>query len=453
MATTKTAGRLRPCARSLADSLREFLTPALWKQAQAARTRAGRRTKRPARWQAQPLVLVLLLLGWSCGDSQAERFETARAACAACLGKRRRPGRTVQGFEKALARLPLAVLRAVAAGLRRRLQALFDLAAEGFVAFGCDGSLLECPRTAELGRRLGDRGKEHAAPALWLTALVHLRTGLPWAWRLGKSTASERQHLTRLLPTLPACALLVADAGFNGYGLARAILGAGASFLIRASAKDFLYAEGPVGRGRWRDGPVLAWPKVAQQQGQPPLRLRLIRVRGRKAGHDVWLLTDVLDCRRLPAAVAARYYRWRWESEGLFRTYKRTLAKVKLTGRTVRLVHREAEGALLGTQLLLAQGARALPRRAPREAPRRCSPRGVLREVRRELQAAAAARRRAALGRRLAQARREQRRRRSAKEKRAWPRRVPHKAPKPPRFLTLSDEQKAMQEKLLREAG
>jgi hypothetical protein len=453
MTTTKTTARLRPCARDLAGSLREFLTPALWKQAQAARTRAGQRTKHPARWQTQPLVLVLLLLTWSCGDSQAERLETAKAACAVCLDKRRRPGRTVQGFEKALARLPLAVLRAVAAGVRRRLQAVFDLAAEGFVVLGCDGSLLECPRTAELEQRLGDRGQQHAAPGLWLTALVPLRTGLLWAWRLGKSTASERLHLAQLLPTLPAGTLLVADAGFNGYGLAQAILQARASFLIRASAKDFLYTEGLVPRDRWRDGPVLVWPKAAQDKGQPPLRLRLIRVHSRKTQHDVWLLTDVLDARRLPAATAARYYRWRWENEGLFRTYKRTLAKVKLTGRTVRLVHREAEGALLGTQLLLAQGVRALPRRTSREAPRRCSPRGVLREIRRELQAASASRRRASLSRRLAQARREQRRRGSAKQKREWPRRVGHKAPKPPQFLMLSDEQKALQEKLLCEAG
>src|SRR5262249_20165783 len=39
------------------------------------------------------------------------------------------------------------------------------------------------------------------------------------------------------------------------------------------------------------------------------------------------------------------------------RTYKRTLGKVKLVGRTVKQVHREAEGSLLAVQLLLAQAA------------------------------------------------------------------------------------------------
>ena len=454
MSATASAGRLRPRARSLATCLAEFLTPAVWKQAHRARS-AGRArgALRAPRWQVQPLVLVLLLLTWCTGDSQAECFETARATCAVCRGQRRRPGKTLAGFHNALAKLPLAVLRAGAAGVRRRLAALLDLVDGGFVVLGCDSSLLEGPRTAELEARLGDRGKEHSAPGLWVTALVHLRTGVLWAWRLGRSTASEREHLRCLLSTLPAAALVVADAGFTGYELAQAIRQAGASLLIRVTAKDSFYLDAPADRHRWTEGLVYAWPQVARDAHRPPLRLRLIRVRSRKRKHDVWLLTDVLDPARLPADVAGRYYRWRWENEGLFRTYKRTLKKVKLTARTVRLVHREAEGALLATQLLLAQGARALPRRQSRVAPRRCSPRQVLRAIRQELQAAAGGRRRRAFSRRRARARRERRRRTSAKERRPWPRRVPHKAPKPPQLLVLSEPQKALQAKLKRTAG
>src|ERR1700676_1289018 len=115
---TKTASRrLRPHARSFVDCLREFLTPALWKQAHSQR--ASKR--RSSRWSTQPLVLVLLFMTWSCGDSQPERFETAKAFCVACLPRRRRPGQTVQGFQKALAQVPMAVLRVFAAGVRRTL--------------------------------------------------------------------------------------------------------------------------------------------------------------------------------------------------------------------------------------------------------------------------------------------------------------------------------------------
>jgi hypothetical protein len=434
--------RLRPAARTLLDALRDWLTPDVYKQAHQARAAA----RRPARWDTQPLVLTLLALTWCTGDSLPERFETARAFCAACLPKRRRPGRTVQGFQKALAKVPLAALRAVAGAARRRLAARLDLVGgDGFAAFGCDGSRLECPRGAELEARLGKVCKAGAAPTLWVTALVHLRSGALWSWRLGRGDAPEREHLRALLPTLPAQALVVADAGFSGYDLARAIVASGASFLVRVSGKDSLYVGGPAPGRAFTEGLVYCWPKAARQKGLPPLPCRLLRVRGRK-GRVAWLLTDVLDAGRLPRQAAARYYRWRWESEGLFRTYKRTLAKVKLLGRTVRLVHREAEGSLLATQLLLAWGAEAVGVGGG-EAPVRCSPRQVLREVRRELSGGQG--RRAGFGRRLARARRARRvGRRSGKVKRAWPRRVDHKPPKRPKFLTLTEAHKSLMAKL-----
>src|SRR5829696_1310637 len=92
MARTSPARRQRPAARGLVLSLRDFLTPALYRQAHRAR---GPRARH--RWPLQPLVLVLLALTWATGESQAERFETAKAFAAAALPKRRRPGRTVHG--------------------------------------------------------------------------------------------------------------------------------------------------------------------------------------------------------------------------------------------------------------------------------------------------------------------------------------------------------------------
>ena len=44
----------------------------------------------------------------------------------------------------------------------------------------------------------------------------------------------------------------------------------------------------------------------------------------------------------------------------MFRIYKRTISKLKLSSRTVRLVHREAEVSLLATQFLLAHADLAL---------------------------------------------------------------------------------------------
>lgn len=437
----RTRRRLRPAARSFIGCLREFLTPAVWKQADAARIR----TRRPARWRTQPLVLTLLLMTWCCGDSQPERFETAKACCVALLPKRRRPGQTVQGFQKALARMPSGVLRAVAAGIRRLLAV--RLAGRwrdgGFVVLGCDGSRVECPRSAELEQRLGQANKRRAAPTLWVTALVHLRLGVPWAWRVGKGTASERTHLLQLLPLLPAATLLVADAGFFGFALAQQLLRQEVHFLLRMSSNVTLYTERSVKAERYDEGRVYYFPGP-KQAGEAPLRLRLLRVRARKRQNDVWLLTDVLDQGQLSAAHAAQFYRWRWESEGQFRAYKRTLAKTKLVSRTVRLVHREAEGALLALQLMLAQGALAMPaRKGPREAEAVCSPRKILLAIREELYGRL---RRGGVKyfRKLQQAQRERRVRTSAKASRAWPRRKPHQPPKPPRLLKLTPEKKAL---------
>jgi hypothetical protein len=433
-------------SRSFVECLREFLTPALWKQAQKARTRS-----RSSRWKTQPLVLVLLFMTWSCGDSQPERFETAKAFCVVCLPKRRRPGQTVQGFQKALAKLPMGVLRLIAAGIRQLLAT--RLAArwldDGFIGIGCDGTRVECPRTAELEQRLDQAGKDGSAPTIWVTALVHLRLGLPWAWRLGKGTASERTHLIQMLPLLPAAALLVADAGYFGFDLTKQLMAAPICFLLRMSSNVTLYTVDKVRLERFREGLVYYWPSKKYRNANP-LLLRLIRIRAKKKKHDLWLLTNVMDPQRLPAATAVKFYRWRWENEGQFRAYKQTLAKVKLVSRTVRLVHREAEGSLLALQLMLAQGVLAMPPRLEGKAEAVCSPRKVLLAIRREMQGRLQ-RGHPKYYQRLQEAQRERRQRTSAKAVRIWPRRKPHKPPKPPRILTLTAAQKALISRLKRE--
>jgi hypothetical protein len=88
----------------------------------------------------------------------------------------------------------------------------------------------------------------------------------------------------------------------------------------------------------------------------------VLRIRGRHV--DVWLMTHG-DAHRRPLPLAAKFYRWRWRNEGLFRTYQRTLGKVKLLSHTVAPAPREAEGSLLAVHLRLAQGALALPSAGP----------------------------------------------------------------------------------------
>ena len=164
--------------KTLQQSIRQFLTPQVWKQAH----QTGCKPQRAGcRWTIQPLVLTLLLMTWANGDSQAERFETAKAFCVVYRTKQKRPGKSVQGFQKALAALPVPVLRAIADGMRCGLLKLLRLQEhDGFIPMGCDGSRLACPRTPELERFLCRANREGSAPSMWLTAIVHLRSGVPW---------------------------------------------------------------------------------------------------------------------------------------------------------------------------------------------------------------------------------------------------------------------------------
>jgi hypothetical protein len=386
--------------------------------------------------------MVLVLMTFACGDSQEERFECARAVVIALLPKRRRPGKTVQGFEKALTRLPMWALRRVAAAVRRRLPEVLARrwTTNGFVVLGCDGSRLECPRAVVLEERMGQASKPEAAPTMWLTALVHLATGVVYSWRVGKGTASERDHLKHLLSVLPLAVLVVCDAGYTGYELCRYMLQNSVDFLIRMSSTVTLYTATMQPLETYQEGIVYYWTDHARKAGLPALRLRLIRRVGEKQTkhgkekYDVWLLTNVLSSRRLPAEQAGLYYRWRWENEGFFRTYKRTLNMVKLRSRTMASIHREAEGSLLATQLLLAMAAESLPAVSEGKA----SPRQAVREIRREFQNLTGSLRTRPFSYRLGRAAREQRGRVTPKANREWPRRKPHKPPGAPQLLTIN---------------
>jgi hypothetical protein len=438
MTSARKRTRQRRRAKSLIGSMRQFLTPEVFKQVR----NATKRRKFP-RWDPHPLLWILLLTTYCCGDSLPEKFEAARGFYVVCCSKRKRPGTSFTGFEKAVARLPMPVLRALTAGIRGRVEAIFGerWKVGNFIPFGCDGTRQACPRTEELERRLGTFGKEGSSPMIWNTSIVHLTLGFPFCWRLGKGgKASERSHLISMLRWLPAKALIVADAGYVGYDVAAKMISASVFFLIRMSSNATFYSEADEPLDEFREGIVYYWPKTQQNEGKPPIRGRLLRIHSQRHKVDVWLFTNVVDSQELPLETAATCYRWRWENEGFFRTYKRTLKKVTLMSRTLRLVHREAEASMIATQLLLCQGALAMPAPAKGSLPVMCSPRGVLLEARRDISARKEPKE--PFGERISRAQRERRMRTSAKQKREWPRRKPHAPPHPPVLLKLTEKQK-----------
>jgi hypothetical protein len=195
-------------------------------------------------WTPRRLVWLVLLMTWAADQTLVERFE---AACdwLRALFPRWLLGTTYTGYSAALEGWSATLQPAVAARLRRQMQGLPDRhwLREGWCAFACDGSRVDCPRTAANQAKLGCAGRKRTTPQLFLTTLWHLGLGLPWDYRVGPGTASERRHLEQMLADLPPQSLVVADAGFVGYDLCRRLLKARHSFLLRVGANVRLLQE------------------------------------------------------------------------------------------------------------------------------------------------------------------------------------------------------------------
>jgi hypothetical protein len=385
-------------------------------------------------WTPQRLVWIALLMAWSAEQTLTDRFDAARDLVLA-LFPRWRLGRTYTGWYEALARRSSSLRPAVAERLRRQMQAVTGRheTREGWRAFAADGSRVECPRTAANEAALGCAGKKRTTPQLFLTTLWHMGTGLPWDYRIGPGTASERRHLEEMAAELPPDALVVADAGFVGYDLCRRILGTRRSFLLRVGANVRLLAR--LGYAEVEpDGVVYLWPEGRRQE--PPLVLRLIVLpRGKKR---MYLLTNVREESALPAASAALVYEMRWGVEVFYRSYKQTLARRKLLSRTPRAAEEELAWGVLGLWLLGALSVAAIIARGG--DPLSWSVAGARTRVRRAMRRALDGRRRCRVGlaEQLAGARHDGYERRGAKKARDWPHKKREKQPGSPKVMVAS---------------
>jgi len=306
-----------------------------------------------------------VLVAWGAARSLAERLAGACATLAdlypavAC-------GATYQGWVKALGRLGRGRdgLHLRAAGhLRDRALAVGGgrwRDRHGWCAFVADGTRVDCPRTRANAKGLGRAGRTGTGPQLQLTVIYHAGTGLPWAWQVGRGTASERGHLRRLARTLPCGALLVADAGFCGYDLWRDLRRRGVHLLVRVGANVSLLA-GLGCAARETGQTAYVWP--GDRRGESPLPVRVVGARrarrDRGPGKTVWLATD-LPAAALPDAAAGALYTMRWGVEVFFRSFKQTLGRRKLCSGTPAHARLELHWAVVGLAAANLLAARAV---------------------------------------------------------------------------------------------
>ena len=363
-----------------------------------------------------PTHLVVLAFCWTWSDARCltdafvEADECARSLFAA-------PAiHTYQGFMRALVTWSPRLVHTLTVAVRQRMEEVGGRfwRRGGWVPIAFDGSRATAPRTksneaaycaANYGKgqtakyrkkkSKGMRRKRNAksqaqpqAPQTWITLLWHMGLRLPWAWRLGPSNASEREHVMAMLrdEDFPKRTLFCGDAGFIGYLLWALILEQGRDFLVRAGANVYLQVEAMDGRviKEGQDQIVLCWPQEAQRTGQPPLRLRLIHTRIKKT--KVWLLTSVLDRKQLTLAQAIHFYKLRWGIELEFRGLKQTLNRAELRSRNADRLRVELEWSILGMAvaelLALKEQLSTAAARPKKDRPAKRSLAGTMRALR-----------------------------------------------------------------------
>jgi Transposase DDE domain len=400
-------------------------------------------------WKPQRVTWVALLMAWGEGQTLGARWDQA-GEVATKLHPRWRLGESYSGYTQALTRLSVHLIPA----LVKRLQVAMKAVAGRYwksglwVAFAVDGTRIEAPHTAQNEEGLGCAGRAKTAPQVFLTTVWHLGTGLPWTFRVGPGTDSERNHFRRMIGELPERSMIVADAGFAGYALFLRLLLANHSFLIRVGRNITLLKN----LGYYheeRDGLVYLWPRAHRRCR--PLVLRLIELT--LGSQTVCLLTNVLDENQLGDEEAAALYKQRWGEEVFHRSYKQTMSRRKILSRTPETCQAEASWMVLGLWLLsLITAARIIEaggdpqeisvaqardtlRRAMRESRRGKRMAARLREKKRRLRRGRRPVEVPDLWRELADARKDRyERRRSIKASRNYPRKKKEKPPGRPKI-------------------
>ena len=324
-------------------------------------------------WQPMQLTVLGVLWAWSDRSTLTKAFDDARQLACEIFGNV--AVGSYQGFTWASRKY----LEPLVPQLWSHVQRLMQQVGKDYwrigqwVALAVDGSRVSTPRTVsneqafaiknyghgkKAQRRCKWKNKRRRSkpisqavkPQIWLTLIWHMGLKLPWCWRTGPSTASEREHVLELIETavFPDQTLFCGDAGFVGYGFWKTILDQGHSFLIRVGGNVRLLQT--LGPARQRRDLVYLWPDEVARRRQPPLVLRLLEFQGPRG--KVYLVTNVLSAAALSLPQAGQLYRLRWGVELQFRTLKQTFRRGKLRSRTADNAVVELHWSLVGLSLV-----------------------------------------------------------------------------------------------------
>jgi IS4 transposase len=200
-----------------------------------------------------------------------------------------------------------------------------------------------------------DREKKANTPLLALTLLFHLASGLPWNWRIGGASSSERAHALEMIDDTPANTVFVADAGFVGYEFWKQIIDSGRHFIVRAGANVKLLKNLCVHERKGNT--VYLWPDWAAKKSMPPLPLRLFHTYD--GGQQMYLVTTLSESEMSDEELES-VYRQRWSIEVFFRTFKQTFEKRTMKSRHPDHAVVELEWSLISLWVMCLYGKESL---------------------------------------------------------------------------------------------
>jgi hypothetical protein len=324
-------------------ALRRFLTPDLLRHALRF---AGRPTR--SRVLPAPLVILVLVAGFLHGKLGLPRI-------LAWLGFGGGLAVSDQALYQARQRLgwrPIWWLRRHALGwlahARRDPTAFY----RGRRLLAVDGTTLAVADSPDNTRTFGTARNQHARsgfPLLRLVVLCEIGTRALVRWIARPYHTSEQKMLPRLLPHVPAGALLVADRNFHAWAVWEAARRAGFSVLLRVQSGPRFPVLEAFADGSYRS-------RVCPRRGRDrtrhaiPVRVIVCRIGIGTRVTTYRLVTNLLDPTDAPAREVVGVYARRWEVETAFAEFKGQLAgrTTPLRCRGPRSVMAELDALLIG---------------------------------------------------------------------------------------------------------
>ncbi len=155
--------------------------------------------RKGTRWTPQRLVWIGLMMVWDEGQTLGSRWEHACEVARDCH-QHWKLGTSYSAFIKAWGQKATTIFLTLVQRFQRQMQeqAGKHWHCNGWLAFAVDGTRIEAPHVAANEEGLGCAGRDKTAPQVFLTLLMHLGMGLPWAYRVGPGTDSERIHMREL---------------------------------------------------------------------------------------------------------------------------------------------------------------------------------------------------------------------------------------------------------------